>query len=57
VSYLPAESDTGMFGGTSSWRGHIWMPVNYLILRGLLNYYAYYGNDLLSSARRAQGSI
>ncbi len=45
VSYLPAESDTGMFGGNSNWRGPIWMPVNALILRALLQYYAYYGND------------
>ncbi len=45
VSYLPAESDTGMFGGNSNWRGPIWMPVNALIIRALLNYYAYYGND------------
>jgi mannosylglycerate hydrolase MGH1-like protein len=45
VSYLPAESDTGMFGGNSNWRGPIWMPVNCLIIRALLNYHAYYGND------------
>jgi hypothetical protein len=45
VSYLPAESDTGMFGGNSNWRGPIWMPVNALIIRALLQYYAYYGND------------
>ncbi len=45
VSYLPAESDTGMFGGNSNWRGPIWMPVNGLILRALLQYYMYYGND------------
>jgi hypothetical protein len=44
VSYLPAESDTGMFGGNSNWRGPIWMPVNALIIRALLQYYAYYGN-------------
>jgi hypothetical protein len=44
VSYLPAESDTGMFGGNSNWRGPIWMPVNILILRALVNYYAYYGD-------------
>jgi hypothetical protein len=46
VSYLPAESDTGMFGGNSNWRGPIWMPVNGLIIRALLQYYLYYGNDL-----------
>ena len=45
VSYLPAESDTGMFGGNSNWRGPIWMPVNVLIIRALLQYYTYYGND------------
>jgi len=45
VGYLPAESDTGMFGGNSNWRGPIWMPVNILIIRALLNLYGYYGND------------
>src|SRR5262245_30669340 len=45
VGYLPAESDSGMFGGNSNWRGPIWMPVNGLIIRALLQYYLYYGND------------
>ncbi|HTU02767.1 MAG TPA: hypothetical protein VMG58_13155 [Candidatus Sulfotelmatobacter sp.] len=45
VSYLPAESDSGMFGGNSNWRGPIWMPVNGLIMRALLQYYAYYGDS------------
>ena len=45
VSYLPAESDTGMFGGNSNWRGPIWMPVNGLLIRALLQYFSYYGND------------
>jgi hypothetical protein len=45
VSYLPAESDTGMFGGNSNWRGPIWMPVNGLIVRALLQYYAYFGDE------------
>src|SRR5207244_5452669 len=45
VSYLPAESDTGMFGGNSNWRGPIWAPVNALLIRALLQYYTYYGND------------
>ena len=44
VSYLPAESDTGMFGGNSNWRGPIWMPVNGLIVRALLQYYMFYGD-------------
>ncbi len=45
VSYLPGESDTGMFGGNSNWRGPIWMPVNALIIRALLQYHAYYGDN------------
>jgi hypothetical protein len=45
VHYLPAESDTGMFGGNSNWRGPIWMPVNGLVVRALLQYYTYYGDD------------
>jgi hypothetical protein len=44
VGYLPAESDTGMFGGNSNWRGPIWFPVNLLIIRALLQYYLYYGD-------------
>lgn len=45
VNYLPAESDSGMFGGNSNWRGPIWMPVNALIVRALLQYYSYFGDD------------
>jgi hypothetical protein len=45
VEYLPAESNTGMFGGNSNWRGPIWMPVNGLIIRGLLLMYPFYGPD------------
>jgi hypothetical protein len=44
VSYLPAESDSGMFGGNSNWRGPIWMPVNGLLIRALMQYYMYYGD-------------
>jgi mannosylglycerate hydrolase MGH1-like protein len=45
VRYLPAESDTGMFGGNSNWRGPVWMPVNTLIVRALVNLYGFYGED------------
>ncbi len=45
VQYLPAESNTGMFGGNSNWRGPIWMPVNGLIIRALLQMYPFYGPD------------
>jgi hypothetical protein len=45
VDYLPAESNTGMFGGNSNWRGPVWMPVNAMIIRSLLNFYLYYGDN------------
>jgi len=45
VEYLPAESNNGMFGGNSNWRGPIWMPVNGLLIRALLNLYQFYGED------------
>jgi hypothetical protein len=45
VQYLPAESDSGLFGGNSNWRGPIWMPVNFAIIRALVVYFTYYGND------------
>jgi hypothetical protein len=44
VGYLPAESDTGMFGGNSNWRGPIWFPINAVIIRALLQFYLYYGD-------------
>ncbi|MGW3289970.1 MGH1-like glycoside hydrolase domain-containing protein [Streptomyces sp. NPDC001002] len=44
VGYLPAESDSGMFGGNSNWRGPVWFPVNMLLIRALLNLYAYHGD-------------
>jgi hypothetical protein len=45
VQYLPAESNNGMFGGNSNWRGPVWMPVNGLLIRGLVNLYQFYGDD------------
>ena len=43
VGYLPAESDTAMFSGNSNWRGPVWLPVNGLLIRALLNYFGYFG--------------
>src|ERR1044072_5541128 len=45
VKYLPAESDAAMFGGNSNWRGPVWMPVNALIVRALMNLYTFYGDE------------
>jgi len=45
VGYLPAESDSGMFGGNSNWRGPIWMPINALLIRSLVQRYSFYGDS------------
>jgi hypothetical protein len=45
VKYLPGESDSNMFGGNSNWRGPIWVPMNALLIRALLSFYLYYGDN------------
>jgi hypothetical protein len=45
VGYVPAESDTGLFGGNSNWRGPIWFPINYLLVEALERYHHFYGDD------------
>ncbi len=54
--YLPAESDTGVFGGNSNWRGPVWMPVNILIIRALLQMYSYYGDDFTVECPTGSGN-
>jgi hypothetical protein len=57
VTYEPAESSSAMFGGNSNWRGPIWMPVNVLILRALLQYYMYFGNDFRIECPTGSGRL
>jgi hypothetical protein len=57
VDYLPAESDSGMFGGNSNWRGPIWMPVNVMIVRALLNFYLYYGDNFKIECPTGSGKM
>ena len=57
VHYLPAESDTGMFGGNSNWRGPIWRPVNALLIRALLQYYLYYGDSFKVECPTGSGKL
>ncbi len=57
VDYLPAESNTGMFGGNSNWRGPVWMPVNALIIRALLNFFLYYGDNFKIECPTGSGKL
>jgi hypothetical protein len=57
VNYLPGESDTGMFGGNSNWRGPIWMPVNALLIRALLQFYLYYGDNFKIECPTGSGNL
>jgi hypothetical protein len=57
VDYLPGESNTGMFGGNSNWRGPVWMPVNVLLIRGLLNFYLYYGDNFKIECPTGSGKM
>lgn len=57
VGYLPAESDTGMFGGNSNWRGPIWMPVNVLMIRALMSFYLYYGDNFKIECPTGSGKL
>jgi mannosylglycerate hydrolase MGH1-like protein len=57
VNYLPGESDSGMFGGNSNWRGPVWMPVNTMIIRALLNFYLYYGDNFTIECPTGSGKM
>jgi hypothetical protein len=57
VRYLPAESDSGLFGGNSNWRGPVWFPVNYLLVESLLRFHAYYGDDFKVECPTGSGQL
>jgi hypothetical protein len=57
VAYLPAESDSGMFGGNSNWRGPIWMPVNYLLVEALRAYHRYFEDDFTVECPTGSGRM
>jgi hypothetical protein len=57
VAYLPAESDSGTFGGNSNWRGPVWMPINALIVRALLSMYGYYGDTFRIECPTGSGTM
>lgn len=57
VAYLPGESDSGMFGGNSNWRGPIWFPVNFLLVEALQRFYLYYGPELKVECPKGLGEF
>jgi hypothetical protein len=57
VGYLPAESDSRLFGGNSNWRGPIWFPVNFLIIESLQKFHHYYGDDFLVECPTGSGQL
>ena len=56
VDYLPAESDTGMFGGNSNWRGPVWFPINLMLIRALLNLHGYFGDEFTVECPTGSGN-
>src|SRR5207249_3549515 len=57
VKYQPGESDSGLFGGNSNWRGPIWMPVNYLIIESLRKFHGYYGDEFKVECPTGSGTM
>lgn len=57
INYQPAESQSGLFGGNSNWRGPIWFPINYLLIEALRRYHRYYGDDLMVECPTRSGTM
>jgi len=57
VEYSPGESNSGLFGGNSNWRGPIWMPVNFLIIESLQRFHFYYGDDFKLECPTGSGTL
>jgi hypothetical protein len=57
VQYMPAESDTDMFGGNSNWRGPIWAPLNAMLIRALTQFYTYYGDSFKVECPTGSGNL
>ncbi len=57
VRYQPAESTSGAFGGNSNWRGPVWMPMNALLVRALLQFYLYYGDNFKIEFPTGSGTL
>jgi len=56
VGYLPGESDNGLFGGNSNWRGPVWLPVNFLLVEALKRFHTFYGNGMRAELPAGSGT-
>lgn len=57
VDYVPGDSNSGLFGGNSNWRGPIWFPTNFLLIESLQRFYMYYGDDLKVECPKGSGEF
>ncbi|HEY7202463.1 MAG TPA: glucosidase [Candidatus Dormibacteraeota bacterium] len=57
LDYEPGESTSGLFGGNSNWRGPIWFPINYLLVRALRSFHAYLGDDFKVECPTGSGQM
>ncbi len=57
ISYQPGESESGLFGGNSNWRGPVWFPINFLIIESLQKFHHYYGDDLKVECPTGSGTV
>ncbi len=57
IGYQPAESESGLFGGNSNWRGPVWFPINYLLIESLQKFHHYYGDDLKVECPTGSGKM
>jgi Mannosylglycerate hydrolase MGH1-like glycoside hydrolase domain len=57
ISYDPGESSTDMFGGNSNWRGPVWLPINYLLIKALKKYHQFYGDEFKIEYPTGSGNL
>jgi hypothetical protein len=57
INYQPAESESGLFGGNSNWRGPIWFPINYLLIESLQKFHHYFGDSLKVECPTGSGRL
>ncbi len=57
IAYEPGESNSGLFGGNSNWRGPVWFPANYLLVESLQKFHHYLGDDYKVECPTGSGNL